>query len=333
MLVAEIHRQLVHRFEPSTWQLAGEAVIPEQHVGDAVALRAGEPGGDERVHGADVRLHHERTPGDEHHHALDEPAHVLDHLRPRRRDGQVQVVPLRLRVRLLPHHHHRVVVLLGALGDRALVRVLRVVDHRALVHRRLDRLQDRRPCITIHISGKRDGESAALEAEVVGVAAGDEDLVGLLGQRQHGLLPVLAVLEQDERPAHGLARDLPVLLVAELAGEARVRERVLEEAHGELDAEDAAHGVVDPVQLDRPVRHLRRQVGDELRVVVRDHHHVNARVDRLLDRVVVVLVRRRRDPVHRLPVLALVTLNFNLFLRMSVMRKRFSCILTPFQLE
>jgi hypothetical protein len=135
----------------------------------------------------------------------------------------------------------------------------------------------------------------------VRVAAGDEDLIGLLGERQHGLA-LLSVLEQHERLAYGLARDGAVVLRAELLGEARVGERVLEQPHGELDAEDAADGVVYAVEPDLPLLDLLHNVGDELGVVVGDHDHVDAGVDGLLDGVVVVLVRRRGDPVHGLPV-------------------------------
>jgi hypothetical protein len=305
-LVAVVHRQLVHRLEPRPRQLPREPVVPEQHVGDALPLRPRQPRGDQRVHVLHVRLHHQRPARHDEHHALDEPAHVLDHLGPRRRDRQVLVVAGRLRVRRLAHRHHRVVVLAGALGQVVLVRALHVVHRRVLAHRLLDRLQDRGAGageVVAALALPLDGPAAALVAQVVRVAAGDEDLLGVLGQRQHPLLvPLLAVLEQDEGLADGLARDRPVLLGAELLGEARVRERVLEEAHGELDPEDPADGVVDAVQPDLPRLHLLHHVGDELGVVVGDHHHVDAGVNGLLDGVVVVLVRRVGDPVHGLPV-------------------------------
>jgi hypothetical protein len=305
-LVAVVHGQLVHGLEPRARQLPREPIVPEQHVGDALRLRAGQPGRDERVHVVHVRLQHERAAGHDEHDAPDEPAHVLDHLGPRRRDGQVLVVAGRLGVRGFAHRYHRVLVALGALGQVVLVRALHVVHRRLLVHRLLDGLQDRGADageVVAPLPLPLDGPAAALAAQVVGVAAGDEDLLGRLGQRQHRLrLPLLAVLEQHERLADGLPRQRPVLLRAELLGEARVRERVLEEAHGELDPEDPADGVVDALQLDLPLLHLLGQVGDELRVVVGDHHHVDAGVDRLLDGVVVVLVRRVRDAVHGLPV-------------------------------
>ncbi|WVZ60556.1 hypothetical protein U9M48_010562 [Paspalum notatum var. saurae] len=296
-LVAVVHGQLVHGLEPRPRQLPREPVVAEQHVRDALPLRAGQPRGDERVHVVHVRVHHQRAPRHDEHHALDHPAHVLDHLRPRRRDRQVLVVARRLRVGGLAHRHHRVLVLVRALGQVVLVRPLRVLHRRVLVHRLLDGLQDRGAHageVVAALPLPRRGPAAALAAQVVRVAAGHEDLLlGLLRQRQQRLLPLgLAVLEQHQRLAHGLPRQRPVVLRAQLLGEPRVRERVLEEAHGELDPQDPAHGVVHALQLDLPLLHLLHQVGDELRVVVRDHHHVDAGVDRLLDRVVVVHVPR-----------------------------------------
>ena len=100
------------------------------------------------------------------------------------------------------------------------------------------------------------------------MAAGDQDAaVGLLGQRQERLVAGLAVLEQDEGLAHGLARQVAVLLLPELDGEAGVGVGVLEEAQGELDAEDPADGVVDPAHRDGPVLHQRREIVAELLVI------------------------------------------------------------------
>jgi hypothetical protein len=301
--IADVHGQLVHRPEPRPGQLPGEAVVAEQHVADALPLRARQPRRHQRVDDIDERLHHQRPPGDEHNDALDGAAHVPDDVRPGRGDGQVEVVAERLGVGGLADDDDGVAKAGAVLLEECRVGVLGVDDVRAGGDGAPDAVEDGGPGgeVVPREALPGDGPPAALAAEVVGVAAGDQD-GAVLGQRQHRAGARLAVLEEDEGLAHGLARQVAVLLLAELARQAGVGVGVVEEAHGELDAQDAAHGVVDAAHGDGAVPHQQREVVDELRVRVRDHHHVDPGQDAQLDGQEVVGVVRGRDPVQPLPV-------------------------------
>jgi len=65
---------------------------------------------------------------------------------------------------------------------------------------------------------------------------------------------------------------------------------------------DAADGVVDAAHRDGAVLHQQREVVDELRVRVGNHHHVNSGEDAQLDGQKVVSVIWGRDPVKPLPI-------------------------------
>ena len=86
-----------------------------------------------------------------------------------------------------------------------------------------------------------------------------------------------------------LARDRAVRGRADLRGQRRVGERPLPQLEARLLPQDAADGVVDARHRHASGGDQRFQVGDELAVVDRHHHHVDAGVDRDLDVLLVVV--------------------------------------------
>jgi hypothetical protein len=288
VLVAVVHRQLVHRLEPRPRQRPRESVVPEEHVGDALAFASRQPGRHERVHSAKERLYHHGAAADEHGRAGHGAAHRLDGARPGLRDRQVHAVALGLRVRVLAHGHDGVRE--AAVPDEVRVGVLREHHRRRRVHGRLHGVQERgADGDAARVALPLDRPPAALVPQVVGVAPGDQDLGGLLGQGQQRRVAWLAVLEEHQRLPHRLPRQVPVLLLPQLVGEARVGHGVLEQAHGELDAQNPRHSVVDPAHRDQAAVHVTGQDGDEVLVVVwhhdlkqefnyQHHHSLSARV-------------------------------------------------------
>ena len=129
----------------------------------------------------------------------------------------------------------------------------------------------------------RDRPAARLQADVVRAGSREQDVA--LGRRQRQ--QSRGGLEQHRRLAGGLAGDRPMGIGPDLVG-GLGRHRVLEQAHLELDGQDAGDGVVDPFPGDRarvePGLHGRLESG----AVGRDHDHVDAGRDRLRDRGVVV---------------------------------------------
>ena len=161
----------------------------------------------------------------------------------------------------------------------------------SLRHRILDRRQDRRAArdVVSHRALPIDGPAAALHAQVVGAHAGDVDPLCRLGQRQRPLV----VLQEHERLADRLPGHRAMLGRAERLLQAAVGQRravLVQQSHGELDAEDPRHGVVDPRHGDLALRGQFLEVLAELAVLVGQHHHVHAGVDRQFDRFLVVVV-------------------------------------------
>ena len=82
-------------------------------------------------------------------------------------------------------------------------------------------------------------------------------------------------------------------------GQRAIRERLLPQLEAHLLLQDAADGVVDARLLHAAGRDQRLQARDEVAVRVRHHDHVDAGVDRDVDRLAVVA---GRHPIDRLPV-------------------------------
>ena len=100
--------------------------------------------------------------------------------------------------------------------------------------------------------------------------AGDEH--ALVGRERK---EVIRVAEERDGLAGRLQRHAPVALAAHLIGQRQPRQRILKQAKRKLEAQDAAHGGVDPRLGDLAVLDQRRQVLDE-RQIGRHHAHVDA---------------------------------------------------------
>jgi hypothetical protein len=148
----------------------------------------------------------------------------------------------------------------------------------------------------------RDRPSSALEAQVVGVAPGDEDLASLLRKRQQWAVRGFSVLQQHQGFPDGFPCQFPVFLhisregkinssvillqwhaicqrgskrthvLPEFTGEAWIRIGALKKTHGELDAENPVNSVVDSAHGDDLVLNLGREVIDEFYVSVWNHY-------------------------------------------------------------
>jgi hypothetical protein len=85
-----------------------------------------------------------------------------------------------------------------------------------------------------------DGPAPRLAPDVVGGRAGHEDQPRICGQRQH-----ILILEQHQRTLHRSARQRPVRRAADQGEILFCGQGLLEQPLLELDAQDAAHRVVD----------------------------------------------------------------------------------------
>src|SRR5215213_4812076 len=281
--VADVDRLLLQGPRPGHGQAAGEGAPAEQDVGHALALAAGQPGGDQGVHLAKLVGEDQRPARDDHDHApVDAPADPVDGgpvgvVEPHGLGfaGHAVVLPQRpadvaeaLGVRGLAHDHDADVgpgrggrgVLaegdLGVWGDLADA----VQDGVAGDDVTRQALPGHRP-------------AAGLVADVVGVAAGDVDaLVARQGQ------DLAVVLQQHLGLGNGPAGQGPVGRGADLVQVPAVGEGVLEQPQLELLDQDAPHGVVDPGLGHPPGRDLGQQGGLELLVAVGLHEHVDAGV-------------------------------------------------------
>src|SRR5918999_3367322 len=68
--VADVDRLLVQAARPGLGQAAGEGLAPEQHIGHALALAAGQPGRDQGVDAGQLVGEDQRPAGDDHDHAF-----------------------------------------------------------------------------------------------------------------------------------------------------------------------------------------------------------------------------------------------------------------------
>ena len=131
--------------------------------------------------------------------------------------------------------------------------------------------------VGIGVGGALPGDrpAAALVRHVVRGLADHQDLLAACDRQDW---PV--VLEQHQRLAHGAARQLARLHDLVLAGVGVLRRALVEQAGAQLDADDAAHGIVDTRHRDLAAFHLLDGVGDKGLPVVRHHDHVVAGIDR-----------------------------------------------------
>jgi hypothetical protein len=151
------------------------------------------------------------------------------------------------------------------------------------------------------LSLPRDCPSSALEAQVVGVTPGDEDLTGLLRNRQQRAVRRFSILQQHQGLPDSFPCQFPVFLcirregessvtilqrhamccqrdnqrtnlLPEFAGKARISIGVLKKTHGELDAENPVNGVVDSAHGDDLVLNLGCEIIDEFSVSEWNHY-------------------------------------------------------------
>ena len=210
--------------------------VAEEHVGDARALGAGQPGGDHRVrlvqhvaqdHGpAGEKNHHDRNAGGLH---VGDGIHVFP--------GQFQVgaVAIAFGIGRLADDHHAhggsggAVAVLGK-GDFGLAEAAFLMAASSVVPPGVT--SPLLPCQSMV-------QPPHWLPMIVGVLAGHVDARRGFGQRQRLVL----VLQQHQRFAHGLARDGAMLRRAEgllQAAVGQLRAVLVHQAHGELHAQNAA---------------------------------------------------------------------------------------------
>jgi hypothetical protein len=143
-----------------------------------------------------------------------------------------------------------------------------------------------------------DGPAAALQADVVGAGARDQQRRQRRRQRQR----VASVLQQQGAAPRRLVGQAPVVGVADAVQPGLVlRLAGVEEAQRQLGGQDAADGVVDARERHGAALDRRLERVDEAPPVEGHHDHVDARVDRALDAdgvVGVQLVDRRPVADH-----------------------------------
>ncbi len=263
-------------------------LLGDQHVGDALALRARQEGRDERVGLVELRVHPQRTAREEHRHHRN--ALSLQRLQLGQRllvaglEFQRRDIADHLGIGLLAEHDD------GDVGLRT--RHLAVGTQRRGAARRLDRGLEAAPDrgrageVGIGVAGAlpRQRPAARLEADIIGMAAGDEHLLARLDRQKR-----IVVLEQHQRFRHRSPRDRAVFGRAEdrllLIGPRRI-----EQAELHLHAQDAAHRVVDARHRDGAVLHLLQRVVEQ-RLPVGGHHcHVEAGIEAL--RAVAIVAAR-----------------------------------------
>jgi len=269
-------------------QGAGEGVAAEEHVGDAAALAAGQPGGDDRVSVREDVVDDHRPAREQDDHSFQsgvlEGAHRLDHP-----GGEMEVAAVALALRV------------GGFADDS---DTEVGPRRARTVQGVGKVNPR----SLGAQGFEDGgavgdvaagalpadrPAAALVADVVGAVAGDMNAGGRAGKGQDALF----FGEQHQGLAHAGAGDLAMGGAADRTGERPVGVKILKEPHAEFHAQNAADGVVDArlrnlAGIDRGGEML-----DEIAVAGRHHGHVDAGVDRLDDLGPFVCARQPRDAV------------------------------------
>jgi hypothetical protein len=189
------------------------AAVAQQHVGDAGALRAGQPGGDEGVGGIDLAVHPQRPAAEEDRHHRDavglQLADQFQVAGPAGLEHQVGQVALELCIGLFAEDHYCHV---GPGAVRAVHRQFGVAagSFDLLAEAVPDRvgIGEVLAAGAAALPGQRP--AAGLLAEVVGAVAGQQDAPARI-QRQHAAV----VLQQHQRFAHRAPGDRAMFRRAE----------------------------------------------------------------------------------------------------------------------
>ncbi len=268
---------------PGERQLAAEVEarpagrVADQHVGNAAALGPWQPDGDESVGGIDLRVGPQRATGQEHRHHR----HTL---RPQalEQDQVALVAGLVLEgleiapafgIRRLADYHHRDVGLLRVAAVDVQLNAA-AAGFQRLAQAGVDRLAVGEIAVAVAGALPGQGPAAALAADVVGAGTGHQHPGGGT-DRQHRAI----VLQQHQRLAYRLARQRAVLRRAEHALAPFPRAPRIEHAQRELDAQDAAHGIVDALRRNLAGARLLQGIAVQGSPAVRCHQHVDAGVE------------------------------------------------------
>ena len=265
--------------------MGDSAVGPaEQDVGDAGALRARQPGGDEGVRRVDLRVRPQRAPGQEDRDDRDvggpKPAHQLQVGLVRRAVLDAREVALAFGVGRLAGHVDGRVRQSSAVGA--------ALAEDGLAARRLDGPPDAGPDgrgageVVVRVARALPGQgpAAALPADVVGRRPGDEH-ERVAGEGQDAVV----VLQQHERLAHRLAGHFAMFGIAQQLESSAERpfgrRAAVEQAGADLHPQDAPHRVVEP-RLGNPAGpRLPERAPVERSPVLRHHEQVEPGANRV----------------------------------------------------
>ena len=120
-----------------------------------------------------------------------------------------------------------------------------------------------------------DGPPAALGTQVMGIPAGNMDLLNLIINGQN----LIIILQEDRTFPYGLSAHSPVFVRTDCRGVDAIGQWLLKKTQSEFLSEYTSHSPIDTLHTYCSGIDGGGKCGDEPAIVVGDHHHVNPRID------------------------------------------------------
>nr|GMD25986.1 rplT [Ipomoea batatas] len=111
--IANVHRELINRLEPSASELTCEPVVTKQEISDALAFSSRKPSRDNCIYLVNIGLHHNRAARDDDHHASDSATHIVDNAGPGLSYRKIRAVTKHLCIGKLPDNNDGIIEVVG----------------------------------------------------------------------------------------------------------------------------------------------------------------------------------------------------------------------------